>query len=117
MTNVVQLFGETTNEPTYKTEPAHRIRFFITGTDIEILTTEFQMTQFNCYDYDGDMSDTTEAEWAEIAASEVYENHLEGHEPGLQKYIDTLVDADILEVRAERIHTDMRRRPEWLANY
>jgi hypothetical protein len=69
------------------------------------------MTQFNCYDYDGTSSNVTEAEWAEIAADEVFESHLEGYEPKLQAYIDALVDSDTLEIRAERIYTDMRSRP------
>ena len=108
MTNVINLFSE----PTYKTEPAHKIRFFIKNTDIEILT-EVKITQFNNYDnmYDMDITNT-EAEWAEMACDDVFDT-LEGFEPELQKYIDALVDADLLDIRAERIHTDMRNRPDY----
>ena len=110
MTNVVNLFPETT----YKTEPAHKIRFFIKNTGIEILTAEFDMIQFNCYDMDGDDPETTEEEWAECAIESVFSDHLEGYEPELQAYLDALIDGDTLEIRAERIYTDLRSRPEWL---
>jgi hypothetical protein len=52
----------------------------------------------------------TEAEWAEMACQDAFE-HLEGYEPELQAYIDALADSDTLEIRAERIYTDMRNRP------
>jgi hypothetical protein len=110
MTNVINLFSE----PTYKTEPAHKIRFFIKNTDIEILTAEFDMIQFNCYDRDGDSPEVTEEEWAEMAAEVVFGDHLDGYDDELQAYLDALVDSDTLEIRATRIHTDMRSRPEWL---
>jgi len=110
MTNVVNLFPETQ----FKIEPAHKIRFFIRNTNIEILTEEFDMTQFNCYDQDGDRPEVTEEEWAEIAADTVFEDHLDGYNDELQAYLDALCDSDTLEIRAERIYTDMRSRPEWL---
>jgi hypothetical protein len=106
MTNVINLFSET-----IKTEPAHKIRFFIKNTNIEILT-ELKMTQFNNYDNMFGMDIThTEEEWAEMACEDVFQDHLEGYEPELQAYIDALVDSDTLEIRAERIYTDMRNRP------
>ena len=110
MSNVINLFAE----PTYKTEPAHKIRFFIKNTGIEILTAEFDMTQFNCYDMDGDRPEVTEEEWAEEACETVFHDHLDGYEPELQAYLDALCDSDTLEIRAERIYTDLRSRPEWL---
>ena len=104
MTNVINLFSET-----IKTEPAHAIRFFIRGTDTEVCV-GLGMIQFNNYDnmFGGDQT-ATEEEWAEMAIESVYSDQLEDLGDH-QSTVDALIEADLLEIRAERIHTDLRFR-------
>ena len=105
MSNVINLFPETMT----KTEPAHAIRFFIKGTDTEVCV-GLGMIQFN--NYDTEDLQATEEEWAECAIESVFTDQLDDLGDH-QSTVDALLEADLLEIRAERIHTDLRFTNEW----